>query len=80
MLGEVSYGNIGAGDRLDFTAIGPAVNLTARLEPLTGGWQRPLLVIRQLCCAWSRRAMRAAGPTSTCAASPSRCRVYWIAA
>ena len=43
-VGEVSYGNIGAGDRLDFTAVGPAVNLTARLEPLTKELERPLLV------------------------------------
>ena len=35
-LGEVYYGNIGSGDRLDFTAIGPAINLTARLEKLGG--------------------------------------------
>lgn len=42
-LGEVSYGNIGAGSRLDFTAIGPAVNLTARLEPLTSRLGRPLV-------------------------------------
>jgi adenylate cyclase len=36
-LGKVMYGNIGAPDRLDFTAIGPAVNLTSRIEELCRG-------------------------------------------
>lgn len=31
-LGHVMYGNIGGGNRLDFTCVGPAVNLAARLE------------------------------------------------
>lgn len=31
-VGTIWYGNIGAAHRLDFTAIGPAVNRTARLE------------------------------------------------
>ena len=34
-VGEVIYGNVGAPDRLDFTVMGPAVNLSARLESLT---------------------------------------------
>ena len=43
-VGTVIYGNVGAADRLDFTAIGPAVNLVCRLESLTKRMGRPLLV------------------------------------
>ena len=43
-LGEVLYGNIGGGNRLDFTCIGPAVNLAARLEELAGRLGRSVIV------------------------------------
>ncbi len=43
-VGEVLYGNVGAADRLDFTAIGPAVNEAARIETLCEPLQRPILV------------------------------------
>jgi adenylate cyclase len=33
-VGEVMYGNIGTANRLDFTVVGPAVNLTSRLQAL----------------------------------------------
>jgi adenylate cyclase len=42
-VGKVSYGNIGGGNRLDFTCIGPAVNLVSRLETLTGRLSRVIL-------------------------------------
>ena len=43
-LGEMLWGNIGAADRLDFTAIGPAVNLVSRLEGLCRPLERTVLV------------------------------------
>jgi adenylate cyclase len=43
-LGDVMYGNIGSDTRLDFTVIGPAVNLTARIESMCRELGRQLLL------------------------------------
>ncbi|MGH6948878.1 MAG: adenylate/guanylate cyclase domain-containing protein [Kiloniellales bacterium] len=42
--GEVTYGNVGTAERLDFTVIGPAVNEVSRLEGLCKELDRQLLV------------------------------------
>lgn len=47
-VGEIAYGNIGGSSRLDFTVIGAAVNLAARLEGLTGKLGRPIVVSEEL--------------------------------
>jgi class 3 adenylate cyclase len=43
-LGPVVYGNIGAPDRLDFTAIGTAVNVASRIEGLCRSLAYPVLI------------------------------------
>ncbi len=43
-IGDVMYGNVGASSRLDFTVIGPAVNLVTRLEELTKERTPPLVL------------------------------------
>jgi adenylate cyclase len=43
-VGDVIYGNIGSDTRLDFTVIGPAVNLTARIESMCRQLGRQLLL------------------------------------
>jgi adenylate cyclase len=42
--GEVSYGNIGSGRRLDFTVIGPDVNLVSRIQSVCSATGHSLLM------------------------------------
>lgn len=48
-FGEVAYGNVGSGLRLDYTVIGRDVNLAARVAGLCGGTNQQLLVSSDFC-------------------------------
>ena len=52
-VGEIAYGNIGSRTRLDFTAIGPAINHTSRLLEIAKKRNRDIVI--------SESFMRAAG-------------------
>ncbi|MDE3177748.1 MAG: adenylate/guanylate cyclase domain-containing protein [Pseudomonadota bacterium] len=51
-FGEVTYGNIGSVDRVDFTVIGPAVNLVSRIESVAKARDLPLIVSDDFACAY----------------------------
>jgi adenylate cyclase len=42
--GEAAYGNVGSGDRLDFTVIGPDINLASRIAQMNKVLGEPLLM------------------------------------
>ncbi len=52
-VGDVMYGNIGAADRLDFTVIGPAVNLVCRIEALNRDLALPLVYSAAFARLWT---------------------------
>lgn len=45
--GQVAYGNVGGIDRLDFTVVGPAVNLASRLQAVAKEIGREVLATKQ---------------------------------
>jgi len=47
-FGQIHYGNISAADLLDFTAIGPAVNLAARMEAIAAENGRDIVVSSEI--------------------------------
>jgi len=57
------YSNVGFADRLDFTVIGPAVNLAFRLEALTKDLGFPVLVSRAFSNAAGTHVTRFASDT-----------------
>src|SRR5712691_10807729 len=52
--GTAIYGNIGAADRLDFTVIGPAVNLVSRIEAIAKSLDLPIVVSDEFARAYGR--------------------------
>lgn len=59
-VGDAMYGNVGAHNRLDFTVIGPAVNLCARLEALAGSLGEKIICSSEF-AAVSNVEMRSVG-------------------
>lgn len=55
-VGDVMYGNIGAAGRLDFTVVGPAVNLVSRIEALNNRLDLPLVFSADYAAHWGGAA------------------------
>jgi adenylate cyclase len=47
-IGPVTYGNIGSADRLDFTVVGPTVNLISRLEAVAKSMNQSAVCSREV--------------------------------
>jgi adenylate cyclase len=59
--GNVSYGNIGSGTRLDFTVIGPDVNLVSRIQTACGATGCPLLMSARFAAHIDKAGCRSVG-------------------
>src|SRR5271156_5266954 len=53
-IGTAIYGNVGAADRLDFTVIGPAVNLVSRIESVAKTLKLPIVVSDEFARAYGK--------------------------
>ena len=53
-LGDVTYGNIGIPQRLQFTVIGPAANEASRIESMTKDLNEPVLTSRRFADGYGR--------------------------
>ena len=76
-LGEMLWGNVGAADRLDFTAIGPAVNLVSRLEGLCRPLGRSVLISGEVAAETARPLVPLGEHTLRGIAKP--CAVFTLA-
>ena len=77
-LGEMLWGNIGAADRLDFTAIGRAVNLVSRLSGLCRPLGKAVLVSGALAAETETPPLAALG-THVLRGIASPCAVFTLA-
>ncbi len=59
-LGTVTHANVGSPDRLSFNVVGPAVNMTARIQELTKETGVPLLMSAEF-ARRVRRKLRSVG-------------------
>ena len=75
-LGEILWGNVGAADRLDFTAIGPAVNLVSRLEGLCRPLGQTVLISGALATETTAKLIPLGTHTLRGIATP--CAVYTV--